>query len=155
MTSAGAGVAGFVRAHANLQFLIVVNSGHLVPFSQPWAALDLVDRFTTGRPFADTALPSWDKAGGSAGAGAQLAAGGAATLPPTAQPQAPSSLPVWLLTLIAFVAGAAIAGPLSAYGTRLRARRDRSRSGVWCAFEAHHTRRTDHVFAPKSRRVSV
>ena len=65
-SSAGAGVAGFVRAHANLQFLIVVNSGHLVPFSQPWAALDLVDRFTTGRPFADTALPSWDKAGGSA-----------------------------------------------------------------------------------------
>ena len=119
-SSIGAEVAGFVRAHANLQFLVVVNSGHLVPFSQPWAALDLVTRFTTGRPFADTALPSWDGASRSVRAGAQLGASEAASSHSTVQSSATSSLPVWLLTLIAFVAGAVIAAPLSAYATRLR-----------------------------------
>jgi carboxypeptidase C (cathepsin A) len=39
-------------------FLIVRNSGHLMPTDQPAAALDMISRFTSGRSFADKMLPT-------------------------------------------------------------------------------------------------
>eukprot|EP00937_MAST-01D_sp_MAST-1D-sp2_P000353 g353.t1 len=129
----GLAVSGFVRAHANLHFLLVLNSGHLVPFSQPWRALDLVRRFIHGRSFADQLLPAWD-----VGAGASAAAGWADSVDraaaagvddrvakaPEAGGTGAAPLPVWLLTTIAFAAGAALAAPLAIHALRLSPRRD-------------------------------
>lgn len=56
-------VAGYTKEHKNLYFVVVYNSGHLVPFNQPLAALDLVTRFTLGKSFADYKLPSFEFAG--------------------------------------------------------------------------------------------
>jgi len=56
-------VAGYSKEHENLSFVVVYNSGHLVPFNQPLAALDLVTRFTIGKSFADYELPSFEFAG--------------------------------------------------------------------------------------------
>jgi len=53
-------VAGYTKEHENLSFVVVYNSGHLVPFNQPLAALDLVTRFTLGKTFADYELPSFE-----------------------------------------------------------------------------------------------
>ena len=52
-------VAGYTKEHENLFFVVVYNSGHLVPFNQPLAALDLVNRFIQGKSFADYKLPSF------------------------------------------------------------------------------------------------
>lgn len=49
-------VAGYYRSAGPLQFLVVLNSGHLLPMDQPGRALDLVYRFTRGLSFADEAL---------------------------------------------------------------------------------------------------
>jgi len=56
-------VAGYSKEHKGLFFVVVYNSGHLVPFNQPLAALDLVTRFTLGKSFADYELPSFEFAG--------------------------------------------------------------------------------------------
>jgi len=53
-------VAGYTKEHENLSFVVVYNSGHLVPFNVPRAALDLVTRFTVGNSFADYELPSFE-----------------------------------------------------------------------------------------------
>lgn len=53
-------VAGYTKEHKNLYFVVVYNSGHLVPFNVPLAALDLVTRFTVGKSFADYELPSFE-----------------------------------------------------------------------------------------------
>lgn len=37
--------AGYVKQHKNLQFIVVYNSGHLVPYNKPATALDLITRF--------------------------------------------------------------------------------------------------------------
>jgi hypothetical protein len=52
-------VAGYAKTHANLTFLVVINSGHLVPHNVPVPALDLITRFVTGTPFLDIELPSF------------------------------------------------------------------------------------------------
>lgn len=39
-------------------FLIVRNSGHLLPMDLPATALEMIDRFINGRTFADVSLPS-------------------------------------------------------------------------------------------------
>ena len=52
-------VAGYVKKFANLTFIIVKNSGHLVPFNKPMVALDLVERFLGKTPFQDIPLPSF------------------------------------------------------------------------------------------------
>jgi len=49
-------VSGFSKQVDNLHFLIILNSGHLVPMDQPEAALDLLNRFTQGLSFADSTI---------------------------------------------------------------------------------------------------
>jgi carboxypeptidase C (cathepsin A) len=49
--------AGYSRPLGNLEFVVVYNSGHLVPYNQPGVALDLIQRFVNGRSFADHPLP--------------------------------------------------------------------------------------------------
>eukprot|EP00536_Pseudo-nitzschia_multiseries_P015224 jgi/Psemu1/262777/estExt_Genewise1Plus.C_8410023 len=60
----GSDVAGYVKTHKNLDMLLVLNSGHLVPFNVPVSGLDLIARLTGELPFGDILLPKLD-AGGS------------------------------------------------------------------------------------------
>lgn len=46
-------IAGYAKEHQNLQFVIVVNSGHLVPYNRPVAALDLITRLLTSESYVD------------------------------------------------------------------------------------------------------
>jgi hypothetical protein len=55
---AGGEAAGYVKSVHNLSFVVVLNSGHLVPMDQPRAALDLVYSFTRGWSLADDPLPA-------------------------------------------------------------------------------------------------
>ena len=52
-------IAGYVKSFSNLMFLVVKNSGHLVPYNQPAQGLELVERFLEKRPFIDIPLPSF------------------------------------------------------------------------------------------------
>jgi carboxypeptidase C (cathepsin A) len=52
--------AGYSKSHLGLEFVVVYNSGHLVPYNQPVHAFDLVTRFLQNKSFADHALPSFD-----------------------------------------------------------------------------------------------
>ena len=49
--------AGWIKSVKNLDFLIVYNSGHLVPYNVPVQALDLVSRLVTNKSFADVTIP--------------------------------------------------------------------------------------------------
>lgn len=44
-------VAGYATAHGPLTVLLIRNAGHMVPYDQPAWALDLITRFTSGKPF--------------------------------------------------------------------------------------------------------
>lgn len=50
---------GYIKHYRNLEFLIVYNSGHLVPFNQDEIALDLITRFLGGVSFLDKPLPKF------------------------------------------------------------------------------------------------
>lgn len=50
-------LGGYVRHYRNLDFVVVANSGHLVPFNEPDVALDLITRFVGNKTFADEDLP--------------------------------------------------------------------------------------------------
>ena len=50
-------VAGYVKTHKNLDMLMVMNSGHLVPYNVPIPALDLINRLTGNLPYGDIILP--------------------------------------------------------------------------------------------------
>ena len=52
-------VAGYAKEVGNLSFVIVRNSGHLVPYNSPKNALDLVTRFVKGDSYADHPLPNF------------------------------------------------------------------------------------------------
>ena len=52
--------AGYAKSLKGLDFVVVYNSGHLVPYNQPAHALDLITRFLRGDSFLDHALPSFD-----------------------------------------------------------------------------------------------
>lgn len=52
--------AGYSKTVGNLNFVIVYNSGHLVPMNQPVAAYDLITRFLEGDSFIDRDLPKYD-----------------------------------------------------------------------------------------------
>jgi carboxypeptidase C (cathepsin A) len=52
--------SGYSRSYANLNFLVVSNSGHLVPNNLPMDALDLITRFVTDEKFNDVMLPTFD-----------------------------------------------------------------------------------------------
>jgi carboxypeptidase D len=48
--------AGFVKSYKNLQFLIVLDAGHMVPLSKPRESLDMISRFLDNKPFADSVM---------------------------------------------------------------------------------------------------
>jgi Serine carboxypeptidase len=52
-------LGGYIKQHQNLQFLVVYNSGHLVPFNQDAIALELVTRFLGNTSFLDKPLPKF------------------------------------------------------------------------------------------------
>jgi hypothetical protein len=56
----GDDAAGYSKRHKGLEFLVVYNSGHLVPYNQPVNALDLITRVLKNENFADYKLPSFD-----------------------------------------------------------------------------------------------
>ncbi|GBF95389.1 serine carboxypeptidase-like enzyme [Raphidocelis subcapitata] len=64
--------AGAVTSYDGLSFVKVFQAGHMVPMDQPQAALDMISRFTRGKPLAD---------GGDAGEGAAAGAAGGAARP--------------------------------------------------------------------------
>jgi carboxypeptidase C (cathepsin A) len=53
-------VSGYAKFHQGLGFVVVYNSGHMVPTNQPAAALDLITRFLSNQSFMDYELPSWN-----------------------------------------------------------------------------------------------
>lgn len=52
-------MAGYAKSYRGLEFVVVYNSGHLVPYNQPRHALDLLTRFLRNERFSDIALPVW------------------------------------------------------------------------------------------------
>eukprot|EP00968_Pinguiococcus_pyrenoidosus_P000135 scaffold10_cov257-Pinguiococcus_pyrenoidosus.AAC.49 len=46
-------VAGYTKEVRNLYFVVVVNSGHLLPMDQPEAAFEMASRFIRGESLAD------------------------------------------------------------------------------------------------------
>jgi Serine carboxypeptidase len=52
--------AGYAKSFKGLDFVVVYNSGHLVPFNQPENALDLISRFIRNETFYDYPLPDFD-----------------------------------------------------------------------------------------------
>jgi carboxypeptidase C (cathepsin A) len=54
-------VAGYAKSHGGLDFVVVYNSGHLVPQNLPIPALDLITRFVMNEEFSDIELPSFTK----------------------------------------------------------------------------------------------
>lgn len=44
-------VAGYVRQAGNLQYIVIRNSGHMVPYDQPRVAQDMITRFVKKQPF--------------------------------------------------------------------------------------------------------
>jgi hypothetical protein len=56
----GDDAAGYSKRHKGLEFVVVYNSGHLVPYNQPVNALDLITRVLKNESFADHKLPSFD-----------------------------------------------------------------------------------------------
>jgi hypothetical protein len=49
--------AGWSKRVKNLDFLVVYNSGHLVPYNVPKQAFDLATRLVTKKPFGDVTIP--------------------------------------------------------------------------------------------------
>ena len=140
-TKTDATVAGIAKSFLNLDFLLVWNSGHLVPFSAPAPALDMFARFVHGRGFGDLLLPPPDPAAlpaglavvvpqptkaaaaavaaaGSSSAAAAAADGGPAPTVASSQP----ALPAWALTILSFVAGVGVSTPLAMHYAALRAK---------------------------------
>jgi carboxypeptidase D len=50
-------VAGYAKTHKNLDMLLILNSGHLVPYNVPNPALDLITRLVRNESFDDIPLP--------------------------------------------------------------------------------------------------
>lgn len=48
----GNDLAGYTKVVDNLNFVLVRNAGHMIPYDQPKWAFDLINRFTAGKPFA-------------------------------------------------------------------------------------------------------
>lgn len=54
-------VGGYSKEVRGLRYVVVYNSGHLLPNSSPEKALDLITRFTTNQSFQDILLPRFSK----------------------------------------------------------------------------------------------
>lgn len=48
----GSVTAGYVQEYKNLAVVMVRNAGHMVPYDQPVLGFDLINRFTSGKPFS-------------------------------------------------------------------------------------------------------
>ena len=44
--------AGYMKTHRSLQYLLVLDAGHMVPLDQPQASLDMLSRFLNRKPFS-------------------------------------------------------------------------------------------------------
>ena len=53
MAAARGRVAGYATSYGHLTWVVVTNSGHLVPSDQPVAALDMITRFVRDESFFD------------------------------------------------------------------------------------------------------
>jgi hypothetical protein len=53
--------AGHTKKFANLQFLVVYNSGHFVPINQPRRSLNMIGRHLDGKALGDKSLPIFDQ----------------------------------------------------------------------------------------------
>ncbi|OEU10961.1 alpha/beta-hydrolase [Fragilariopsis cylindrus CCMP1102] len=53
-----AGEGGWAKEHLGLTFVVVYNSGHMVPYNQPVAAMDLLNRFLKNETFLDLPSPT-------------------------------------------------------------------------------------------------
>ena len=51
--------SGWSKEHEGLTFVVVYNSGHMVPYNQPGPAFDLVTRFLSRESFMDVDLPTF------------------------------------------------------------------------------------------------
>jgi vitellogenic carboxypeptidase-like protein len=47
----GTVTAGYVQEYQNLALVLVRNAGHMVPYDQPVLGFDLINRFTSNKPF--------------------------------------------------------------------------------------------------------
>ena len=47
----GTSLAGYSKTSGNFTQLLVRNAGHMVPYDQPKWSFDLINRFTSGKPF--------------------------------------------------------------------------------------------------------
>lgn len=56
----GDAVSGYSKALRGPEFVVVYNSGHMVPLYHPAPALDLITRFLTNATMVDVELPSFD-----------------------------------------------------------------------------------------------
>jgi hypothetical protein len=50
--------AGWAKEYGALSFVVVYNSGHMVPYNQPAPAHDLLERFLKGESFVDEVAPT-------------------------------------------------------------------------------------------------
>jgi hypothetical protein len=53
-------VAGYAKSYANLDFVIVSNSGHMVPNNVPIPGLDMITRFVNDESYLDVELPYYE-----------------------------------------------------------------------------------------------
>jgi Serine carboxypeptidase len=58
-TNDNTSIGGYMKQYNNLQFLIVLQSGHLVPYNRPQVALELITRFLGNVSFIDKELPKY------------------------------------------------------------------------------------------------
>ena len=98
--------AGFAKSHKGLDFVVVYNSGHLVPYNQPENALDLITRWIKNESFSDIPLPSFDFYHKTKNPGTSLANGMYGLQSKENKPEAAHhGLWVFLTILASFVAG--------------------------------------------------
>lgn len=83
---AGGRARGSVKAAGGLAFVKVFDAGHMVPMDQPAAALELIARFTRGRPLAggDGADGGDGDDGSGEGVESKSSGEGGASAPPAA-----------------------------------------------------------------------
>ena len=55
---AGGQLAGYAKQVGNFTQVLIRNAGHMVPYDQPKAAFDMINRFTAGKKFGSPELPN-------------------------------------------------------------------------------------------------
>jgi hypothetical protein len=58
VTDEKGGEGGWAKEYLALKFVVVYNSGHMVPYNQPVAAMDLLNRFLRNETFLDVPAPT-------------------------------------------------------------------------------------------------